>query len=773
MTRHYLVTGGAGFIGSNYAHRLIRRGERVTLFDNLSRAGAPRNIAWLRDQFGDNGFRLVVGDLRSADLLTESTRDADVIVHLAGQVAVTTSVANPRGDFEANALGTFNALEAARLSGRDPIFLYASTNKVYGGMENVRLIEEPTRWLYADLEHGCPETQPLDFHSPYGVSKGSGDQYTRDYSRIYGLRSVVFRQSCIAGSQEIVTPFGKKPISQLEVGDLIHSGWGWRRVKHVWQTGVKPVRRLTTMQGLSVSLTADHRVIRPHGLFANRDLAYGDFLAVLPEALHTPCWRPVQDQALDADDYVEKIKHRTKDQRCWNEAKRIAANLLPLTNDKLMALTELVGWLFGDGHLAIHHRQSREAPAYSVQFFGSEAELAEISQRMGWLGLPISGIIRWHARSELPSGHVVDGHSARIQQQSIPVFTLFESLGVPVGDKARVEYSLPEWIQNGDPLVQRAFLRGFFGAELGRVQADSYLAPSFAQSKDVRHLGNGRAWMQQLRDMLAGFGIETSYFEGKPETYKKGDTVQMIVRLLGGKSMFPQLAGIGYAFSPERSARLNELLFWLNTNTTPDFHNEIIALRRADGSLLWDSLKSCESLNEEPVYDLEIEDERHLFVAGGMQVSNCIYGPRQFGIEDQGWLAWMMIAAITGRPITIYGDGRQVRDVLHVDDLLDAYDSAIERIDAAKGQIYNMGGGKRNVMAIWAEFGPILERLLGKKIEVAHANWRPGDQRVFYADIRKAGRDLGWAPKIDLEEGLEMMYEWVSANRDLFQLRNV
>ena len=341
MTRHYLVTGGAGFIGSNYAHRLIQRGENVAIFDNLSRAGAPRNVAWLKDQFGENGFRLIVGDVRNADLLAESAREADVIVHLAGQVAVTTSVANPREDFEANALGTFNALEAARLSKRDPIFLYASTNKVYGGMEDVKLVEESTRWLYADLEHGCPETQPLDFHSPYGVSKGSGDQYTRDYSRIYGLRSVVFRQSCI-------------------------------------------------------------------------------------------------------------------------------------------------------------------------------------------------------------------------------------------------------------------------------------------------------------------------------------------------------------------------------------------------------------------------------------------YGPRQFGIEDQGWLAWMMIAAVTGRTITIYGDGKQVRDVLHVNDLLDAYDAAIEQIDVAKGQVYNLGGGRHNVMAIWAEFGSILEKLLGKKIEVARAGWRPGDQHVFYADIRKAEHDLGWAPKIDLEEGMELMFEWVKANRDLF-----
>ena len=114
MTRTYFVTGGAGFIGSNYVHRLVQRGEQVIIFDNLSRGGAPRNVAWLEESFGKDAFTLIVGDLRDADLVRESAKDADVIVHLAGQVAVTTSVINPRDDFEANALGTFNALEAAR-----------------------------------------------------------------------------------------------------------------------------------------------------------------------------------------------------------------------------------------------------------------------------------------------------------------------------------------------------------------------------------------------------------------------------------------------------------------------------------------------------------------------------------------------------------------------------------------------------------------------------------------------------------------------------------
>ncbi|HEX5838291.1 MAG TPA: SDR family NAD(P)-dependent oxidoreductase [Anaerolineales bacterium] len=341
MNRHYLVTGGAGFIGSNYVHRLVERGEKVTVYDNLSRGGAQRNLDWLKNSFGEDAFQVIVGDIRDASQVQEAARAADVIVHLAGQVAVTTSVNDPRDDFESNALGTFNVLEAARLSGRDPIFIYSSTNKVYGGMEDVELAEEPTRWRYKDLLYGCPESQPLDFHSPYGCSKGAGDQYVRDYSRIYGLRSVVFRQSCI-------------------------------------------------------------------------------------------------------------------------------------------------------------------------------------------------------------------------------------------------------------------------------------------------------------------------------------------------------------------------------------------------------------------------------------------YGPRQFGIEDQGWVAWFMIAAVTGRPMTVYGDGKQVRDILYVDDLLNGYDVAVEKIDAAAGQVYNMGGGADNVMSVWAEFGPMLEKLLGDTIEVGRGDWRPGDQRVFYADIRKVEQELGWKPQVGVQEGIERLFNWVQENKDLF-----
>jgi CDP-paratose 2-epimerase len=341
MTKKYLITGGAGFIGSNYVSRLLKRGESVSVFDNLSRAGTSLNLEWIRTTYGDHSFELIKGDVRDSKAVASAIRDADVIVHLAAQVAVTTSVHNPREDFEINALGTFNVLEAARESNKKPTVIYASTNKVYGGMDEVTVLEDTFCYRYKDFPLGISEIQPLDFHSPYGCSKGSGDQYMHDYYRIYDLPTVVFRQSCI-------------------------------------------------------------------------------------------------------------------------------------------------------------------------------------------------------------------------------------------------------------------------------------------------------------------------------------------------------------------------------------------------------------------------------------------YGPRQFGIEDQGWLAWFVIAAVTGRKISIYGDGKQVRDVLFVEDLLDAYDAAIANPERAAGQIYNVGGGPENTISVWKEFAPILEGAIGHSLPVSWGDWRPGDQRIYVSDIRKAREELGWQPKFNVKDGLRILIEWVKENRQLF-----
>lgn len=201
---HLFITGGAGFVGCNVAARHLHHGDTVTLFDNLSRPGTEHNLAWLRRQFGESHLHFVRGDIRDFAGLQSAVQAAQpaLLYHLAAQVAVTTSVTNPREDFEINALGTFNVLEAARAQATPPAVFYASTNKVYGGMEEVVTEVRGTRHVYRDFPNGISEQQPLDFHSPYGCSKGAGDQYVRDYARIYGLKTVVFRQSCIYGERQ-------------------------------------------------------------------------------------------------------------------------------------------------------------------------------------------------------------------------------------------------------------------------------------------------------------------------------------------------------------------------------------------------------------------------------------------------------------------------------------------------------------------------------------------------------------------------------------------
>jgi nucleoside-diphosphate-sugar epimerase/intein/homing endonuclease len=1085
------ITGGAGFIGCNSADHFLREGHRVTIFDNLSRVGGPANLAWLQTRHSDR-LRFVAGDIRDYDALAAAIVGADVVLHLASQVAVTLSVQDPRQDFEINALGTFNVLEAVRNHCPSAAVLYASTNKVYGGMDEVRIVEQPTRYAYVDFPRGIPESYPLDFHSPYGCcysaetdiltrqgwqrfyelgpedevltynlerkvaefqrplqhfafayegkmyvqnhrrlqtcvtpnhnmliswqgpgdelenlclvearmiegrpvtylvaaeyeggrndehfvlptpgskvdqdhvpaptipmanwarflgwylsrgechqdeksgrgtvslathdrtqeavavmrgiglspvvnrehvradsepfteylrllgpgdekhipqemkelsrkhlslllhtllgdegnqearknwlyttrserladdvqeiavkcglaasllldeegcrqvyieatrtaqcnlgenrsdwvdyagmvycvevpnstvmvrqnghayfsgnSKGAGDQYTIDYARIYGLNTLTLRQSCLAAGQEIITPFGKKPLACLRPGDLIHSGRGWTRVRKVWFTGIKPVRRLQTQNGLAVTLTADHRVVRPHGLYSNRDFAPGDFLAILPEARYTPSWEEVDDCVLEPEPFLAAVRARTGDNLSLNEAEQIARDLLPLTGDRLLALTEVVGRLFGTGRLDLPN---------SVHYYGTEPELQQLNQHLAWLGLPAGAIVRATGQSPLPGAWPSETRGHCIELQAIPVFTLFELLGVPVGDKDRVAYELPPWIAGGHRLVKRAFLRGFLGAELCQVDAGpaSYPVTSFTQAKDERYLESGRRWLRQVRALLAEFGIESSCSDGQPIAYKDGRCLETMIRFLDSPELFARLAAIGYAFSPARSARLNSLLRGQWTQTTPEHAGQITPLYRADGELYWDILKTIESLPEQAVFDLEVEVDSHLLLAGGIQVSNCIYGSRQFGVEDQGWVAHFIIAAVKNKPLNIYGDGKQVRDLLHVTDLIRAYDLGIAGINELRGEVFNLGGGPENTLSIWHEFEPMLASLAGRPIAVNRGDWRPGDQRVFVADIGKAEKLLGWRPLVSPAEGIANLYQWVSANPDLF-----
>jgi CDP-paratose 2-epimerase len=200
----YLITGGCGFMGSNLSAEVLKRKEELVIFDSLYRYGSCQNLEWLKSQ---GEFQFIHGDIRCSSDVERVIKETkpDVIFHLAGQVAMTTSIENSRLDFEINALGTFNLLEAVRKYTSESIIIYSSTNKVYGDLEWVKYEETPTRYITPDFPDGFDESLKLDFCSPYGCSKGAADQYMLDYARIFGLRTVVFRHSSMYGGRQFAT----------------------------------------------------------------------------------------------------------------------------------------------------------------------------------------------------------------------------------------------------------------------------------------------------------------------------------------------------------------------------------------------------------------------------------------------------------------------------------------------------------------------------------------------------------------------------------------
>ncbi len=199
-----LITGGCGFVGTNLAHRLLESGTRVRVFDNCSRAGVERNLEWLQDTHGDL-LEVVQGDVRDDAAVRKAVKNTSQVFHFASQVAVTTSLIQPIDDFEINARGTLNLLEAIRHSATPPSLVFTSTNKVYGGLEDVSMRLNGERYEPENAQvrdNGIGEARPLDFHSPYGCSKGAADQYVIDYARTFDLPAVVFRMSCIYGPHQ-------------------------------------------------------------------------------------------------------------------------------------------------------------------------------------------------------------------------------------------------------------------------------------------------------------------------------------------------------------------------------------------------------------------------------------------------------------------------------------------------------------------------------------------------------------------------------------------
>jgi len=278
-----LITGGCGFVGANTAMRFVNNGWEVVVIDNLSRKGSEVNAKLLSDRYG---IRLItdVDIVKSAIKKTIINEKPEVIIHAAAQVAVTTSVEDPEFDFEVNAKGTLNVLEAARFLTKKPIFIFTSTNKVYGGMEKVSISEDDMRYKYSQMPFGVSENQNIDFHSPYGCSKGCAEQYVRDYFRIYGLPTIVFRQSCIYGLHQ----FGV--VDQGWVSYLTMSAFFGKPI-NIYGDG-KQVRDLLFMDDLSAAFQlAIENIDKTAGQIYNigggrkNTLSLREFLGILEEKI--------------------------------------------------------------------------------------------------------------------------------------------------------------------------------------------------------------------------------------------------------------------------------------------------------------------------------------------------------------------------------------------------------------------------------------------------------------------------------------------------------
>jgi nucleoside-diphosphate-sugar epimerase len=674
MPRNYLITGGAGFIGSNYVHRLLSRGREanVTIFDNLSRAGAQRNLEWLEQTFGRDSFRLIRGDVRDASLVAEAARGSDVIVHLAAQVAVTTSVTDPRPDFEINALGTFNVVEAARLSGRNPILIYASTNKVYGGMDDVEVAEDATRWHYKDLPFGAPESQPLDFHSPYGCCFSEDtDILTRDgWKKFYEL----------AETDEVLTYNMDAKVAEYQrpTAHFVYSYKGKMYVQNNrrLQTCVTPNHKML------VSWDCNHNELEHPRLLEAQDIQ-GKPMAYLLAA---------EVKGGKTVDYFTLPGVKAGKRKHSFGSKKIAMN------DWLRFL----GWYIAEGHC--HEAPKTGNCTVTLTTYYRKEEAIRVMRATGL-------------------SPVVDNHHIVATSRQ-----LYE------------------------------YLKRFGKAH------DKYIP------KDIKMLGVGQLQIL-LQALLDGDGDKNSKNSWRYTTVslQLADDVQEIAIRCGmAASLIQDSQGFYRVYlGTTRTAQCN---LGKNRSEWVDYEGKIHCVEVPNSTVMVrQNGHAYFSGNSKGAGDQYVRDYHRIYGLPTVVFrQSCIYGPRQFGVEDQGWVAWMMIAAVTGKQITIYGDGKQVRDLLHVYDLLDGYDRAIENIETAAGQVYNIGGGRGNVLSIWTEFGPLLERLHGKTIPVARSDWRPGDQKVFVADIRKAERELGWRPKISAEEGVEKLFEWVRENRNLF-----
>jgi nucleoside-diphosphate-sugar epimerase len=669
---NHLITGGAGFIGCNLAHALLARGEQVTVLDNLSRPRTPLNLAWLQQQHGER-LRFIKVDIRDAAAMLAAVPGHDVVYHLAGQVAVTTSVQDPRSDFEINALGTFNVLEAARLAPKPPIVFYASTNKVYGGMEHVRVEELPTRYAYRDMPRGVPETQLLDFHSPYGCCYSADtDVLTRTgWKRFYDL--LPDDEVLTYSIQRNVAEF-QRPTQQFA---FPYNGRMYVQRNRRLRTCVTPNHKML------VSWDCNHDTLeRPQLIEA--ELIAGKPMAYLLGA-------DFADGAT-TDEFILPAVKAGKHKHAFS------ARYIPMRD-----WMRFLGWYLSEGH-CYENAKTGNCTVTLTTFYRTD-EACSVMRAVG-----LTPVVDKH-------------HVVATSRQFFEYLRLF--------GKSHDKY-IPQPVKDLHPEYLRILLRSLLDGDGNITVKNSW-----------RYTTVSSRLADDVQEIAIKCGMAASVRRDKEGFYRVCMSTARTAQCNLGRDCSEWIEYDGLVYCVE-------------------VPNSVVMVRQSGYAYFSGNSKGAGDQyvrDYARIYDLQTVVFRQ----------SCIYGPRQMGVEDQGWAAHFVIAAVTGKPIAIYGDGKQVRDMLYIDDLVAAYLAALARIDKASGQIYNIGGGPENALSIWVEFGPLLEELTGNRIAVRYGDWRPGDQPVYISAIDKAREELGWRPQISVREGMARLVAWVRANRAMFE----
>ncbi|MBM3251980.1 MAG: NAD-dependent epimerase/dehydratase family protein [Candidatus Omnitrophica bacterium] len=795
-----LVTGGAGLVGSHCAEFFAKENQKneVIVLDNLMRSrifGYDKETVEFNWNFLKRyrNIERIKGDVRNdKDVERAVGKGVDVVIHTAGQPGVPSSVRMPKEDFSINAFGTLNVLEAARKKSRNTVILYCSTNKVYGeNVDKIALKELKSRYAFLDIP-GVSEEMCTDLtgHTPYGVSKLVGDLYVQEYSYIYKMKTAVFRMSCLAKGTRVATPQGSTRIEEIEgkktkvfsFNDKI--GSSHTRGSFKTKNKGKVLYKIRTKRGYEIKATGDHKFFTPGGYKCLDSIDYGSLVATCPEFFFKQPRYSVKLAGTKIISEEQYAKHLVKYRRKPGYNLEIVKNmkkkgLLPFAYDNpaVYLIANLTGYLTGDGHL--YHRFRKNAKSYTeIQVYALPEEIENIKEGFRELGF-LPGKTRCSASdSVLSSGKVISGLSYRFSVTQTEAFAFFEMLGVPVGNKSRVRFQIPLWIEKAPKDVQDEYLAGLFGAEMSapsfkkRAGRNSFdlQPPHFTQSKTIKLHENLSFFRKQIVSMLKARGIQTRAYIKKADFFSKKDSQPSIcfdLVVKASKENILNLAKIGFAFNEKRKTHLYKMAEFLKTGLPYERYNswEEENTRFLQGrGLLWDSIVEKKRIPMENIYDITVPGQ-HNFFANGLLVHNCTYGTRQFGFEDQGWVAWFIIAALFDKPITIYGNGKQVRDMLYVDDLVDAFGRFIN--SGLDRGLFNIGGGPKNTISL-LEFLDELEKLAGRKPQVNFSDWRPSDQKVYITDTSKLEKALGWKIKMKVKDGIRTLTDWIKDNESCF-----